>query len=289
MPHTQCTCACVRINVPSAHALVSSLPQADGRRRQKITTSRRPWVSDAAHDSSNGPASRCDLAWVRECPLHRTATSARVPIITEDLRAAVADIAVLMRRVVDQVTTPTVAISAASQAIVSRAMATLAITVGGRLLIPGLDDFMPGTLEAFAWQGLAERAASRSLLPLLRRWVVAGANPPVHNMFLDIQPLASSDPVVVPVSGVAIFRGMPDLAIIKAAVQRPEEATPIPASAVVTVDWKTHDAFNVKSSIAAIGQVQALAFAYRSNFDRGLPIFLTDMCCGFRCWIVIAQ
>ena len=147
----------------------------------------------------------------------------------------------------------------------------------------------PAGLVPFQWNGVSEKLASAQLLPLLRTWVTTDAPLSIPNRFLDVQPFARHSPMLLPVDGVANFAGMPDMVVVRDTILREEEAMPISSTSVVAIDWKSPAAMEAESKIAAIGHVQALAFARLRDFRIGQPVFMTDMFTGFRCWIVINQ
>ena len=184
----------------------------------------------------------------------------------------------------------TVSFSKASPKLASQAMISLVIGTGGRLFLPDLEHYMPAaaSLTPYEWGAReSETDASKQLLPLLQSWVVTDARPPIPNLFLDVQGLASHMPIELHVESVAVFKGMPDMIVAARGVGFPGEASPTTSAAVVAVDWKTRTALSKHSDIMAIGHVHALAFARASNFAVGKPVFFTDMHSGFRGWIVL--
>jgi len=179
--------------------------------------------------------------------------------------------------------------SKVSAACVASAAEALYVEVKGRLRLPDLSPYMPAaaSLSAYEWKaGDKETAVSPRLLTLLSAWVKSGAAPHIANTFFDVQPLASHSPMVLVVDDVGTFRGMPDAIAPRAAVDVAEELQPVSSSAVVSVDWKTPSAFGNVSKVAAIGHIQAMAFASKR---KSVPVFITDMATGFRCWIVIGK
>ena len=171
------------------------------------------------------------------------------------------------------------------------AVTAAGVGLRGRLALPeGLDRFMPPAVAPapFEWAGCRgekkEVEESPALLALLERWVKSDAEPPVSNLFLDVQrgPL-----MCMPVEGVADFSGVPDAIVVARGIGSREEAEPFAASAVFTVDWKRRSAMQVRGRIAAIGHVHALALASARGFEAGQPVFFTDLATGFRCWIVL--
>ena len=148
---------------------------------------------------------------------------------------------------------------------------------------------MPATaLDPFDWAGgrgeKKEVEESPALLALLERWVKCDAEPPVRNLFLDVQ---AGPAMSMKVEGVADFSGVPDAIVVARGIGSPEEAEPFAASAVLTVDWKRRSAMQSRGRIAAIGHVHALALASARGFSHGQPVFFTDLATGFRCWIVL--
>jgi len=190
-----------------------------------------------------------------------------------------------------RVHTPDVPFSQASPAAASNAAIALAIDVCGHLDLPDMRTFMPDPagLVPFQWNGVSEKLASAQLLPLLRTWVTTDAPLSIINRFLDVQPFARHSPMLLPVDGVANFAGMPNMVVVRDTILREEEAMPISSTSVVAIDWKSPAAMEAESKIAAVGHVQALAFARLRDFRIGQPVFMTDMFTGFRCWIVINQ
>ena len=154
----------------------------------------------------------------------------------------------------------------------ANAVSAVGVGLGGRLALPdGLDRFMPATaLDPFDWAGgrgeKKEVEESPALLALLERWVKCDAEPPVRNLFLDVQ---AGPAMSMQVEGVADFSGVPDAIVVARGIGSPEEAEPFAASAVLTVDWKRRSAMQVRGRIAAIGHVHALALASTHNFTDG--------------------
>jgi hypothetical protein len=65
-------------------------------------------------------------------------------------------------------------------------------------------------IRPYAWTLQSERQAAPYLLERLKGWVQNKANPPVLNLFLNVQGRAEHSAMQVPVEGVANFSGMPD-------------------------------------------------------------------------------
>lgn len=179
--------------------------------------------------------------------------------------------------------------STVSASVASSAAEALEVSVSGLLRLPDLSPYMPAAADvvAYRWSpNEKETAASPHLLALLSTWVKVGAAPPIGSTFFDVQPFASHSPMQLVVEDVGTFRGMPDAIAPRSAVGKIEELQPVSSSAVVSVDWKTPSAFALAAKIAAMGRIQALAFASKR---KSVPVFITDMATGFRCWIVIAN
>ena len=182
--------------------------------------------------------------------------------------------------------------SKVSTTLAAEAVGAVGVEIGGRLALPAdLDRYMPaGELAPFEWSagGGRERAevdASAALLELLEGWVKRGAEPPVDNLFLDVQ---AGPPMSLLVEGVAHFSGVPDAIVTKRSIEHREEAVPFSAAAVFTVDWKRRSVMESSPGrIAATGHVHALAVASAKDFVRGQPVFFTDLATGVRAWIVL--
>lgn len=178
--------------------------------------------------------------------------------------------------------------SSVSNRCVSRALSALNIGVGGNLLLPDLSLYMPSleSIRPYEW-GFTEResTASQNLLSLLTTWVTFDSVPHIANRFFDVQSLASRSCMEVFVESVGTFRGMPDAVVPLSTVGDFYEIQPISSSTIVSIDWKTPSAFSSESKVNSIGHIQAIAFANLSQ--RSVPVFITDMSTGFKCWIVI--
>jgi len=181
--------------------------------------------------------------------------------------------------------------SSVSRKHTQRVVSVCALGVGGRLQLPDLGAFMPSaaSLQAFKWGVVGEEAASSDLRALLEGWVKSGAQPPIANLFYDARSHKRHEPIEFDVEGVGTFKGVPDLVIAHRGIGLPEAMLPLVASAAVSVDWETPQAMDKRASIAAIGEIHALAMAHAHDFVRGVPVFVTDLATGFRCWLVAAQ
>jgi hypothetical protein len=179
-----------------------------------------------------------------------------------------------------------VQMSAASKSIVGRAIVALEVSAGGKLELPDMRPYLPSfELPPFDWGRHTELSASPWLQKLLQEWVTTGTD--ISNQFYDTRPHSSSSPIVFVVEGVAKFRGVPDLVIAKHKIRRKDAMVPLVKTSAVSIDWKTPKAMDNLTSIAAIAETHALAFATASDYKRGIPVFFTDLKGGFRCWIVL--
>lgn len=199
----------------------------------------------------------------------------------------------LCRRVellLTRVATQSCTFSEVNTSIVANAETALGVAAGGYLAIPHdvLLKYMPDEPDIcpYDWTSQSERQAAPYLLERLKGWVQNKANPPVPNLFLDVQGRAVHSAMQVPVEGVANFSGMPDAIVPHRRIQLPEEAYPI-AAAQLAVDWKRPQDFRNRRQVSAIGRIQALAFAQPTAYDDGKPVFFTDMSTGFRAWVVL--
>ena len=175
--------------------------------------------------------------------------------------------------------------SKASLRRVADAQQALGIEALGTLEIPGLEALARGgDFTAYAWaRAEPEAQAAPALRALLEEWVRRGL-PQRPRALIDVQGLASQYSLSVQVRGVGSFRGMPDAIFCHRGVRAIDQAIPIALSALVSVDWKRPAAMSETASIAAIGRIQAIAFA---KAGRAVPVFFTDLCSGFRGWIVV--
>ena len=162
----------------------------------------------------------------------------------------------------------------------------LGIELAGQLALPDLSDYEPSSasIKPFVWSsGMTERSQSMTLLSNLRTWVTMGSPQPISNLFVDVQ---SKGDLFYTIEGVAHVTGKPDMIIAHQRIQLMDAIVGIASSAALSVDWKTTTAFQHRSTISAIGTVQALGFAAFKDFTEGQPVFLTDMATGFQCWMV---
>lgn len=182
--------------------------------------------------------------------------------------------------------TPEVQLSKATETLLNTALARLNIPAGGHLDVPDLHRYAPaaGSLPRHTWRvGTTETNAAPTLLATLRSWVMMDIDPPIHNMFADVQRFT---PVEFTVEGAGHFTGLPDMMVAREGVAREDELQPLVSTAVLTVDWKTAVAFAKRGQIKAIGSAQAIAYSSYDGFMCGQPAFMTDMASGFRCWMV---
>ena len=173
---------------------------------------------------------------------------------------------------------------------VGRAVDALDINVMGLLRLPDLSAFLPvSELDAFDWgtPEKQERTASLALRPLLDEWVKSGAMPMIENVLLDAQTAATECPLRLSVDEVGTFKGISDAIYLRRNVRSTAEAQPIWNPALISIDWKTPSAFLNTTKIAAIGHIQALAFATARKC--AVPVFFSDMMTGFRVWLVIGK
>ena len=189
--------------------------------------------------------------------------------------AGQSEVADLLRALVlrEAATQRVVEFSKASSKDAANAVSAVGVELRGRLALPdGLNGFMPSpaSLVPFEWTGgrgeKRETDESRSLLALLERWVKLDAEPPVGNLFPDVQ---NGPPMSMQVEGVADFSGVPDAIVVARGIGSREEAELFMSSAVLTVDWNRRSAMQVRGRIAAIGHVHALALASTHNFTDG--------------------
>ena len=183
--------------------------------------------------------------------------------------------------------TPEVPLSKASETLLNTALARLNIPAGGHLVVPDLLRYAPParSLSPHVWRvGLTETNAAPTLLTTLRSWVTTDMDPPIDNVFADVQQFT---PVDFTVEGAGHFTGLPDMMVARDGVVREDELQPLVSTAALTVDWKTATAFTKRGQIKAIGSSQAIAYSSYDGFKRGQPAFITDMATGFRCWMVV--
>lgn len=182
------------------------------------------------------------------------------------------------------------AFSAVSFTNVTKAIGCLGYPLKGRLAFPDLSPHMPlpTDIDPYVWaERQKEVDAAPELLRRLASWVKGRANPPIPNIFFDVQALAAKSPMQITVDEVGRFSGMPDVIVPYPSVDSFLELSPITMSAIVSIDWKSAKAFRDVKKMTAIGHIQALAFGELCPWP--VPVFLTDMATGFRCWIVIKR
>ena len=173
---------------------------------------------------------------------------------------------------------------------VSKAIDGLGYVLKGRLALPDLSPYMPLStdIDPYVW-ALREKEvdAAPTLLCRLSSWVRLRANPPILNTFFDVQSCAAHTSMEIIVDDVGNFRGIPDVIVPHPSIGSYFELSPISKSATVSIDWKTAKYFLDVGKMTTIGHIQALAFGELS--PQPVPVFLTDMATGFRCWIVIKR
>jgi hypothetical protein len=167
-------------------------------------------------------------------------------------------------------------------------ISALNVDIGGNLLLPDLVPYMPLSSDicAYLW-GATERgtSASGNLLDLLNTWVTYGAVPNIGNQFIDTQPLFANNSADVFVDFEGTFRKMPDAIGLRSTVSDINEICSISSSAIVSVNWETPTEFANARKMSCFGHGLAIAFANLSR--RSIPVFITDMSSGFKCWIFI--
>lgn len=188
---------------------------------------------------------------------------------------------------IKQDSTPDIAMSTASTKVLNRTLDKLAMPIGGCLDIPGFRMLLPapGTVQPYPWAGgQGERDASSALLDRLKAWVTVGMEPPITNLFSDVQ---AQDPIDFTVDGAGHFTGLPDMMIAHDGIRSADELCSIVSSAAVVVDWKVPAAFAKTGKIKAIACTHAIALSSFQGYTSGQPVFMTDMATGFRAWIVM--
>ena len=180
--------------------------------------------------------------------------------------------------------TPDVAFSEASLALVSRVLIKRHIRERPPHVLPRLEHLLPAAsaLVPFCWtRARTETAATADLLQLLQRWVTEGVEPPITNAFMDVQGLAARGPMQILVETVGCFKGMNDAVVLKQGLTSDEVCFPL-RSCVIAVTWKHPSAFSLAEVISE-ATLQTIGFNQISGGDESVPVFFTDMATGFRC------
>jgi len=200
-----------------------------------------------------------------------------------------------LKAVLHQVSTEDKAFTRATTGMVNQLLYKRGLREGVLALPATIGDFYPTTaLSAFSWtrdgalkKAMGEPEASKVLLPLLRSFIEDGATPAVINPIVDVQNLSATAPMVVEEAGIANFKGVPDIVILRNGLDSPV-GLPF-SSTVVSVDWKTPEAMNERGVIQNLGYLHAIALSERTSSAVNPPAFFTDMVSRVRAWELVGS